>query len=42
MACQDPGFGSLEVETNWFPFQPDLGFGVNSGGRQGGNTVSRV
>lgn len=40
MACWDPGLGSLEVETSWFPFQPDLGVRVNSGGRQGGNTES--
>lgn len=40
MASQDPGLGSLEVEPSWFPFQPDLGLGVRSGGRQGGDTES--
>lgn len=40
MACQNPGLGSLEVESSWFPFQPDLGLRVNSGGGQGRNTES--
>lgn len=31
----------LEVETSWFPLQPDLDSGINTGGKQGRDTESR-
>ena len=31
----------VEVEANWFPLQPDLDSGINTGGRQGRDTESR-
>lgn len=30
----------LKVEADWFPLQPDLDSGINTGGRQGRDTES--
>lgn len=30
----------LNVEADWFPLQPDLDSGINTGGRQGRDTES--